>query len=147
MVKTSLETTVADEGDKLWHLLFERSPASFSETEVLCLLRNQRAYSLQEGKVGAVRLVHNELMGPPGARSAQATTRTRCRSCEASLLLTLASDIECGLVVVSVGYQGESIDSNVSFDAKSGTIPNVDGDYGFMLLSSHSSRRSGPGLR
>ncbi len=92
----------------------ERPPAGRPKRIVLRFLLSPRAFIAGEnGRLGAVELIHNELVaGPDGRLRAQATERRET--------------IHAGLAFRAIGYRGIPL-PGVPFDERSAVIPNEAG--------------------
>ena len=91
---------------KEWHVHFFLSPGQFIfEKSQECTA----SASNGPGKLVGIRLTENTLQGDV----AVATDRT--------------VDIECQLVIRSIGYKSVRLDDGLPFDQKSGVVPNIAG--------------------
>ncbi|XP_059804853.1 NADPH:adrenodoxin oxidoreductase, mitochondrial [Hypanus sabinus] len=103
LIKTALENNSGKEAElqaaatKEWSLQFQRSPLEIIPTN--------------DGKrVGGIRLSVTKLEG-----SEESAVAIQTEGVE---------DLECGLVLSSIGYKSHSIDPSVPFDQQQGVIPN-----------------------
>jgi adrenodoxin-NADP+ reductase len=110
---TELMQTIAASGDenqsrmdKEWELMFKRSPAAFLESDT------------EPGRVGAVRLQVNTLQGDVRVARAVGTEEFE--------------EIQCGLVLNSIGYKGVQLCPGAPFDETRSVVPN---DAGRVLGS------------
>ena len=92
--------------------LAERTSHGKQRRVHLCFKLSPVRIEGKDGRVCSIVLEKTKLEGEAGAQRAVGTGET--------------VEIPCGLVFRSVGYKGKAIDG-VAFDAKSGTIPNVNG--------------------
>ncbi|XP_072098825.1 NADPH:adrenodoxin oxidoreductase, mitochondrial isoform X1 [Mobula birostris] len=103
LIKTALESNAGKEAEfqaaatKEWSLRFQRSPL-----EIIPSNDGER--------VGGIRLSVTKLKG-----SAESAVAIQTEDVE---------DLECGLVLSSIGYKSHPIDPSVPFDQQQGVIPN-----------------------